>query len=271
MNIRQETQLHKMLGLMMVLVVGLMVLPGSARADTLVTVKNYSGQPDVTHDAYLQSGSAYEDENYGGSDDLEIAWRTYLRDAVVRFDLPALPSGSVITSASLTLYYWDDDYIASGDWMDITIFPLKKSWTEGTGDGQGGTDRSGVSWVYRHAYPNTDTWSNAGAKSTTHDRDTAYGVTQRLGSNPGYAVAVTWSGNNVKDVVSQWYAGSRLNYGWVVDFTDSNEDGQGVHFRSSEYPSDLIRPKLDFTYIIPEPATLGLLLLGGLALLRRRR
>lgn len=247
----------------------LLATVATAWADTLVTVKNYSGQPDVTQDSYMQGGTS-DDENNGGDSELQVAYRADLRDAVVRFDLPALPEDSVITSASLTLYYYDDYMMTGDDWMDITIFPLKQNWTEGTGIGQGGSSRSGVSWVYRYAYPNTNNWANGGAKSTTHDRDTAYSVTQRLGPNPGYAIAVAWSDNNVKDVVAQWYAGSRSNYGWVIDWTATNEDPQGVYFLSSEYASELVRPKLDFTYVIvPEPTTLGLILLGGLALLRR--
>jgi hypothetical protein len=75
---------------------------------------------------------------------------------------------------------------------------------------------------------------------------------------------------------SAWLTG--MNYGWDVTpkngavFTptlDYNVD-QGAGFRIAVYEQDMDGDSFEF-FLVPEPASLGLLLVGGLALIRRRR
>ena len=259
-------------GVLLTLVV--FISASASVADSITLQNGLSGYTGCA-DAYLK-GSISDDKNYGGSLTLEVGVRAHDRDFLIAFDLSPIPAGQRITSASLGLYWIDDFGISTDEWLDVAVFPLKKSWTEGTGDGQGGEDRSGCSWLYQYAYPSTTTWANGGANSTTHDRDADWDDKRRFGPFSS-AQWVTWDGDNVTGTVSDWYTGGRSNYGWVADFTGSSDDGQSVDFNSSELAetSYLFRPKLTITYEpIPEPATLLLVatgVLGGFGLLKRRK
>ena len=216
----------------------------------LLTLQDEPGGYQGTHDAYLHGGNN-DDENFGGADHLEVALRSELRDSVIMFELLPLPDRAVITAAGLSLYYSDDYQMGSSDWMTVAIYPLRRNWTEGNGDGQGGDQRSGLSWIYRHAWPNqTDTWANSGAKNTTHDRLPSDGEVTLWGNAYGWQ---TWSNPDVTATVVEWYTGTLANNGWVVDYTATNEDPQGVDFISSDFPdtSWIYHPKLVIDYYVP--------------------
>ncbi len=83
------------------------------------------------------------------------------------------------------------------------------------------------------------------------------------------ATAPGWMSLDATNVVNNWLVGGQDNYGFRISMT-----GNGDNFLvSSDYVDDpTLRPELvlDVTYT-PEPATLALLMLGGVAVLRRRR
>ena len=231
------------------------------------------------------------DENFGSFWELHVRHREaydWDESSLLYFDISAIPGGQTITGATLRLYYYDDDggSMSSSDTLEVQVWRMRKSWTVGTGDdppnhtghnGQGGSDRSGASWSYRFAYPDTTGWYNEGARGTDPsqgDRLAYYdaGVTI-TGDNYGFYY---WSDANVTATVAAWYQNPGQNFGWVIDHGASSDTNNGVIFFSSDYstsPADYyLRPLLEVTYQpVPEPATMALLALVGATVLARRR
>jgi len=73
---------------------------------------------------------------------------------------------------------------------------------------------------------------------------------------------------DVTGLVAQWYSGALDDNQGMVLFGDTSQTA-GLYW-SSEHPTQELRPQLVIDYT-PEPATMSLLALGGLALIRRRR
>jgi hypothetical protein len=237
-------------------------------------------------DTYLNDGNANYYENYGIDNDpndwtkyrdikVRYASGSYDQwDSLIKFDLSSMPRNWNITSASLSLYYYDDSSMAGSDWLNVAIWPLMVDWDAGTGP-HNGDDRTGAAWNYRKARPDNSGWYNAGARGRGHDTDVAYDAMQTLTADAyGW---ITWSGTEVTNTVRDWYSGSRADYGWAVDSNGSNDSLNGVVFHSADYaegssPDYIWRPKLTINYtVVPEPGTLELLGLASLAFLLCRR
>ena len=187
------------------------------------------------------------------------------RDTLIKFNLSSIPDNAVITSAKLSLYYYDEWYMGSNDWLDVSVFSMKASWDEGSGGS--GTERTGASWKYRYAYPNNSVWAQDGARGSS-DRGSVL-ATVRLDDAVGRWV--DWQAQALTAIVGQWYAGTLVNNGLVLDYTNSDDEENGVTFWSSEVSLSQYGPKLEVGYyIIPEPTTLLLFGLGGLVLHKRR-
>ena len=145
-------------------------------------------------------------------------------------------AGKTITSATLKLWYSNDN----GN-KDIDIYRLTSAFDAttkystfggGTGVASGGTD----------------------------------GYTQKFGSADPVLVTI-----DVTAEVIKWVEDGEANYGWGF----SEETGNGCEWTSvfasgGGTTGNSINPTLEVEYT-PEPATMSLLALGGLAVLRRRR
>ena len=73
---------------------------------------------------------------------------------------------------------------------------------------------------------------------------------------------------DITDLMAQWYSGALDPSQGMVMFGDLSQ--QAAYYLSSESTSTDLRPQLVIDYV-PEPATIGLLVFGGAALIRRRR
>ena len=99
-----------------------------------------------------------------------------------------------------------------------------------------------------------------------------------LGSGPGSGALSVFNDQDLIDLVQAWIDGSKTNYGLMLRWADesglghagapSGDDYYAI-FASKEH-STLTGPQLVINHV-PEPATLSLLVLGGLALIRRRK
>lgn len=108
-------------------------------------------------------------------------------------------------------------------------------------------------------YSTADRFSTAGAAIT--------GAYTRDNSAPSYPPVPGWIEFDVTAIVQNWLLSSQPNYGFRIYGQSENK------IVASEYTTDpTLRPELvlDLAYV-PEPGTLGLLLLGTLGVFRRRR
>jgi hypothetical protein len=259
-----------------VVLMALASLAGPAQADTVTFqqgINGYSG----TSDTWL----GYNDytENFGNDWDIHVRHDAYAtvddRVTLIRFNLSSLPAHAVITSASLSLLYYDDYNISSSDYLTVSAYRLLKPWTAGTGGKDNG--RTGASWYYQYAYPDTTQWYNGGARGIEQDRRTSPDASVTLYDINGSYAWTTFSGSSMTASVANWYANPSQNFGWVLDYSAYSDSMDGAIFHSSDYstsPADYVwRPKLQIDYtIVPEPGSLAML--AGLTmtvLLYRRR
>ena len=200
----------------------------------IVPVLNFSPTNDSTIDQHSPAS------NFGSSTQLGVRNRYgesgsdgWEDDTLVKFDLSSIASGTSVLGATLNLYYF-------GYWdndpqgQSLTCYAITSVWDEST-----------VTW-------NTQPTSAAGVTAT---------AIVPAGPN--------WMSWDVTADVQDMVDGSATYYGWKI--MDETYWGDSTipytWFYSKEFGQ--LTPYLEVT--IPEPATLGLLLIGGLALLRHRR
>ncbi len=203
-------------------IIGILVLlPIAGEADT----QSFS----AAADAYMQSGSPNANNSSGAVMDL-----TDTRDGVVRFDISSIPSGSTITSATLTLVATAVGSAASV--KNYGAHRILADWTEGT-----------------------VTWNTPGSTSGTH-----------YASSATQTVAVSTTGSyswNVASDVASFVSGSATNYGWRIIWS-SNTSGTNkqVSFGTKENVTSGNRPVLSVTYTPPDttaPSAVSDLALSG--------
>jgi hypothetical protein len=174
---------------------------------------------------------------------------SYRRRGLIAFDLSAhIPAGSLINSASLTLY---DSRGGNGSSTSVTLYRLNRTWTEGTSnaannEGQGITvSGSGATWT--HATYTSMPWASAGAGNTA-DRSFTPSSSLAIGTT---ARAYTWTG--LKNDVQAWVKTPSTNHGWILIGNESTTS-TAVRFNSRTNPSTGTRPVLAVNYSLISPA-----------------
>ncbi len=215
----------------------------------------------VSNSAYYNYGA--KDSSMGGNSQNYVLYK---------FDLSSLPGfeGGTINMAQLRLYHSSGNGLGSGDENRLEEVTTH-DWLEGTNTGGFPGAAGGVSDKHPIGY------------NTTANRDADNGTTGPLASwgpnsdstfsptNDGGVAAngstwgptgANWTVWTVTDIVADW-AGGTPNYGFF-------QVGNNYSWKMSEFGSQY-QPVLFIDYTpAPEPATLTLLALGGLAIVRRR-
>lgn len=167
------------------------------------------------------------------------AWQS--TRTAVQFDLSAIPAGSTINNATMSLYQW---------WQGDSSTPvydahyLTRDWTEGTGTMTNSGD--GATW---NTYDGVNTWTMPGGDFN--------------GAASSSAVApnstTSWVDWDVTGLTQDWINGVTTNYGVMVKKRIENPvltDAKGFH--SAEYLADpTLRPKLVVEYV-PSPGSITL-------------
>jgi len=217
-----------------------------------------------THDAtYIRSGTPAG--NFDGDTDLELIVGTtapvsndVLR-SLLEFDVSAIPATDQIDSASLVLTTHSNVGIDNGGETgnptfnvyeyDFDIVESVSTWDDPDGNGNGGTGDL------------TD-GGTLGTFLTSASFDvTATGQPITFGDSSAFRTAV-----------SDALAGD----GFLRLIVAKSNEGTGATHEFARFAADSFgttgnRPKLVVEHESPEPATMSLLALGGLALVRRRR
>jgi hypothetical protein len=154
------------------------------------------------------------------------------RDSVVllRWDLSAIPPGSVIQSASLTFN------IVNASANSYPLFALGRAWSE-----------SSATWQQAAAGA---PWQTAGAAGAGDREATALGSIAASATG-SYTVALNAAGL-VK--ITEWVDAPASNFGFIIA-SASNTDG--VDIATSENGTVSSRPLLSVTFVAPEPPDAG--------------
>jgi spore coat protein A len=163
---------------------------------------------------------------------------------VLRFDLAsAIPSGAVISAASLTLYNAE----AATSAADVTVYRASAGWGEGTSVAPG-TETVGApsttgdaTWIHR-LYPGT-LWTTAGGD---------FSATSSALTNVTGAGFYSWTSAALLAEVQGWVDQPSTNFGWILRGKETGASGSAVkRFESRQSVDVAHRPQLQITYVAP--------------------
>ena len=181
-----------------------------------------------TIDGVLNSGLPNQDS--GSSGDIVVGkdkTSGNVHRIALEFDLSDIPSGSVVNSATLTL------------WMDVPgsqrattsataqVFKLRRDWIE-----------TQATW---NSYTTGNNWSTAGAGNTSTDRESTVVGSHTLTTGDG-----TGSQHDFTLTASEITSMLNSNNGFLIQA--SSENNNAYQFRSSESSTSAQRPKLVVNY-----------------------
>jgi hypothetical protein len=169
-----------------------------------------------------------------------------LRRGLLRFDLQAVPAGSTILFAELTLY---QSSVPQGAFpVTASLHRVLEEWGEGASDaippeGQGALALPGDATWYQRVYDTLD-WTNEGG---------TFSALASAAATLGLELEDhTWTctPDLVADVQA-WVDDSDLNFGWIII---GGEEGGGSarRFNSRENNQAETRPRLRVIYRTPE-------------------
>lgn len=171
-----------------------------------------------------------------------------LRRACVRFDVSSIPPGSVINSATLTLYLTRS---ISGE-AQVTVHRITAAWGE-AGSAAAGNEGGGAfampgdaTWV--HTFFDTSLWVNEGG-----DFSPVVSAAQTVAIVPA---PIVWADAGLAADVQAWIDGTALNAGWIL-IGDETAVPTAKQFGSRENVDPSRRPRLDIDFTPPPPPCTG--------------
>jgi hypothetical protein len=251
----------------------------AASLPTALSAATVNLEPSADTFVVHRDGNAINGSNFGASpylDTTQFGGGIY-SFIYVRFDLTAIPAGSVITGATLTFTKTANSQTngntVSGGGRNDTLTTARFA-TYGLLDAAGNTAQD---WS-----ESTITWNNVGAEQTA-TTNTQFDTATRTVTFDGVNETVTGgltasiSSSVATDALSLFLQG-RLDASthtglttFIVDLPSADASARGYGFASNEHATDAA-PLLSITYTtVPEPGAALLGAFGILGLLRRRR
>jgi spore coat protein A len=170
-----------------------------------------------------------------------------IRRSLVRFDLAAIPAGSTVHAATLTLYNVEATNAAT-----VTVHRVSESWGEGASVATGNEDAGAApapgdaTWIHRfHPSPN---WSVPGGTFVATASATA--TVDAVGS-------FAWSGPGLLADVQAAVDAPATNFGWMLRGKETGAGNALKRFETRESTDPARRPRLEVTYAPPPPAPAG--------------
>jgi hypothetical protein len=202
--------------------------PADARVPMVLSFGERDGADiaGVTSDTFI--GSDAPTLNHGTANDLQVE-STPVEVALLRFDVSALPPGTVVISAELHLFTSLNDPLQEGS---VQVYAMLEAWDEGAqsaAPGQANFDDRAL------ATP----WSAAGAAPPSRDGTVLADFAPSVGDVP-YSVSLPPA------LVDAWRDPSQ-NFG--IAMATENAGGAGVTFRSSQAGASTKRPLLVVTVL----------------------
>jgi len=200
-----------------------------------------------------KDNTLYEDPNgtlSNGAGDYLFTGKTsngFLRRALLKFDIGAVPAGAVIDSVKLTLYM-SRTLLTNNE--SIELHRVLSDWGEGTSnavgnEGGGAPAAPGdASWI--HTFFDTQFWTNSGG-----DLASTVAASLTVGDTAFY----TWGSTPqmVADV-QDWLDNPANNFGWVI-ISDETANTTTKRFDSRDNPIASHQPRLIVFYT--PPTTIG--------------
>lgn len=185
----------------------------------------------VTTDTFVRPNAP--NANYGVAVELVID-QVPVVNALVRFDLSAIPRTAIVMSASLDLFLTDP-----GLGGQIDGFRVLEPWNGGTQDDLPGY----ANHTFRLEGPPAVAWAGAGCSGASRDPAPLFTVVLPAGTVP-------ISGAVTATIVDDWVSTPANNHGLVLVQTVG---GDGPRVASSEYVAggSERRPLLTVTYVLP--------------------
>jgi hypothetical protein len=228
---------------------GVLAQPAHGAAITTITLSRSGG--DAVADSSLTLTDGVTPAGYGSTASSNVGTivyqgHYYYTRAIIHFDLSKIPAHATIQSATLAFH-------ANGGLASTNIYRLTHSFAEST-----------ATWQYRSGTTAWDGW----ASSKDQDR-----ATTATSASTG-AAANTPSYDVTSDV--QLFVNGTENDGWVIIGPETGSPASPPKGSSTDllYLNEngkSTEPVLTINYTVPEPASLGLLGVSGLMLLRRKR
>lgn len=161
--------------------------------------------------------------------------------ALIRFDTSSIPTGSIISSAILSLYFY-----AQGDASDqnVSAHRALTQWYEGDKAGAAAGDTVDSStWALRNNKGSVAWGGGAGGAAGSDFATDATDTT--LIANADYK----FYDFDVLADVNAWHAGTANNYGWWIIGTETGTTMPYKRYYTREWADDTTkRPKLTVTY-----------------------
>jgi len=173
-----------------------------------------------------------------------------IRRTLLRFDLSAIPAGSTIDSATLTLFM---NHTTSGT-VNNSLHVITSSWTEGTSDPGGeegggtGAEQNDVTWIYRSYNEPTPlaspAWTAPGGDFVLTPSDT----TPVNAAGQSY----TWASAQMTLDIQSWLDSPADNHGWIV-IGNEISNTTTKRFISRQHTNPALHPTLAVSFTPPTP------------------